>query len=155
MSRGKRYADALAGMFECSWFDLFEKLSSGGFDGPEGLVLIHPHWYGRELGASSEACPFRGKRSFSLSAPRGVTCQSRELWGYDCPFRVENLAADHRFPFSLGGPTRSTNLIWLCEVHNSAKAADWHLDEPRAGDLPWFSDVLGMVRRHLLNELQV
>lgn len=154
MSKGEKYARALARMRDSSWSELYSELVEKTPFCAEMLVLVHPFWYGREGSDNTETCPVRGPRTFTVGQPRGAKCQSRELWGYDCPFDQVNLSADHRFPFSLGGPTLGTNLIWLCKVHNGAKAADWHLDDPRPQELAWFTDLLTRVEHHVLDELR-
>jgi len=152
--KGESYARALATMRDSSWFELRSELEGKKQQGAELLVLIHPYWYGREGSDNTETCSVRGPRTFAVGRPRGAKCQSKELWGYDCPFDQVHLSADHRFPFSLGGPTLGTNLIWLCNVHNSAKAADWHLDDQKPRELAWFADVLVKVEHHVLDELR-
>jgi len=152
---GQRYAEALSEMRSVSWRELYEAHVRENFGAAESMVLIHPYWYGRDGGSSAETCPVRGKRSFDASSPSaGVACRSDTLWGYECPFASARLSPDHRFPFSLGGPTVGSNLIWLCSTHNRAKAADWHLEELVPGELQWFADVLKRVERHVLESLR-
>ena len=142
-------------MKEASWSELYRALTQKKAYGAESLVLVHPYWYGREGADNKEdPCPVRGNRGFKVQQPPGQKCQSKELWGYDCPFDQTRLSADHRFPFSLGGPTKGTNLIWLCSVHNLAKAADWHLDEPSLLAPDWFDDVLKRVERYVLDDFR-
>jgi len=69
-----------------------------------------------------------GNRSFSTDITRKATkCMAEFIWGYPCVFENRELQADHLFPYALGGPTVSNNLLVLCDRHNQAKSHDIHL----------------------------
>jgi hypothetical protein len=75
-----------------------------------------------------------GSRAFSSGIIQKTSkCMAEFVWGYPCKFEGRGLQADHLFPYSLGGPTLSDNLLVLCDRHNQAKSHDIHLyswDEP-------------------------
>lgn len=144
--QGEKYAIALSKMFDTSWKNLNDRYSSNDYSDTEALILIHPAWYGGNQ-IQGQLCPVRGERRFKiLSPPAHVECGAPELWGYRCPIAGQSLEADHRFPFSLGGPTLVTNVIWLCQAHNAAKAADWHLEVRSPAAIPWFRPLLERIR---------
>ena len=68
----------------------------------------------------------QGPRSFKKT-PMKRKCESKDLWGYDCPFNSNFFAFDHDFPYSLGGPTNEAfNKRILCKWHNMVKSNDIH-----------------------------
>lgn len=147
--RGESYALALAQMPTESWTEADKRLAADGYRSPASMILLHPEWYG---GASSagRTCPVRGDRRYSmLYPPAGTVCGSSDLWGYPCPIVGRPLQPDHRFPFALGGPTVPTNAIWLCDLHNAAKSADWHLEVRSPSDIPWFVPTVDVIRQVL------
>jgi hypothetical protein len=68
----------------------------------------------------------QGERTFKQQ-PRRKNCQSKIIWGYNCPFDNRNLVYDHKFPYSFGGPTdNANNCLILCHWHNMVKSNDIH-----------------------------
>lgn len=108
----------------------------------DSLVLINPNWlpddYDRELALN--LVPFRGARS-------PYPCQSRLIWGYECPLTDEAVEADHLFPRSLGGPTVAANQLPLCRIHNAWKCADLLAFPWENGEPLWLDDQLTTVRQ--------
>ena len=108
-----------------------------------GLALIHPFQIEQVF---RDPTDLRGERQFSGVAPLfSQTCEAARFWGYDCR-DCENLQADHDWPYSLGGPTASDNLTWLCRTHNQSKGGDIHC-------WPWELPTPGWVRVHLMELL--
>ena len=66
----------------------------------------------------------QGYRSFKQENGK---CQSKLIWGYECPIHSLLCHGDHLFPYSMGGPTISANKLLLCRYHNMVKATDIHL----------------------------
>ncbi len=95
------------------------------------LALLHPEHYYLILKTetsriNSKIELIQGNRSFP-QIDDTEKCQSEELWGYICPFTIENKVQDHEFPYSLGGPTnKAFNRRILCRWHNMIKANDIH-----------------------------
>jgi len=105
----------------------------------EAMALLHP-WHFEEI---PEILNLRGARSFSQDIMRGIgECNSEYIWGYKCPFESEILAADHLFPYSLGGCTITENKIYLCRFHNQMKSNDIHL-------FPWERNTPSWVQAYL------
>jgi hypothetical protein len=126
METARKYFLALRLGQSASWRELYDRYQGGACDLPESLVLLHPMW----LEGTGFEPPSRRSRRFTIGASPSDTCASRLLWGYDCPTGFSELQVDHRFPFSLGGPTLPENASYLCGTHNYAKAHDIHV-------LPW------------------
>lgn len=143
---GHRYTRALSLMEQTTWFELMEIYKAGDLGDVESLVLIHPEWYD---GARQrpQNCPIRGGATFGLLPTKGQICQSDFIWGYSCPLTSRDLHCDHVFPWSLGGPTVPENAVWLCESHNRAKGADWHLTAAPISGLRWFTETLQRIER--------
>lgn len=110
------------------------------------MAMIHPFFYG-DVGKTP--CPIRGKRSFDRIDyfPHDV-CQSELLWGYKCPFGKQALEADHLFPHSMGGPTRSDNKVYLCKIHNqNCKGSDAHIYPWERGKPIWLDGLIEKIQQ--------
>ena len=82
-----------------------------------------------------------------------IKCRSMLLWGYECPFEdINQLAADHCFPYSLGGPTLATNKIYLCKWHNQIKAGDIHIFPWELGEPQWLLPMIDRIKRLLSHD---
>lgn len=145
------YLTALASSFKIPWIDSLNQARS-----PDRwitrMALVHPeHYEGsvrylRDLSVTCD-CPVRGPRSFAKEIGlNSMPCASNRIWGYPCPIHdTGSLAADHLFPYSLGGPTSAGNKIYLCHWHNQIKAADIHIFPWEKGPPEWLDDVLKRV----------
>lgn len=138
----KNYLVVLEWSFGIDWFDALKVAREQG-NWIRLLALAHPEHYGGAVG-EVRVCPIRGERSFRMEAGmQGRQCSSPLLWGYDCPLHaVDGLAADHLFPYSLGGPTVAENKIYLCSRHNAVKGADIHIYPWERGEPPWLQAVI-------------
>ena len=123
---------------QSKWVRVFDsvmkKLSRQGWSESDyktktkALVLIHPDYYPESL-IESGVDP-RGARTFGLSPTLSAKCRSDIYFGYSCPLPITEgygLTMDHIWPYSLGGPTKPDNGIWLCSFHNGCKGSDYHL----------------------------
>jgi len=120
-----RYFEFLNKYKHHSWFDKLHIINSDKEAGiPEVLVLLNPENYD-EIGLPDP----RGTSTFQ-SAYANAKCRSRELWGYECPFKDTQIHVDHSFPRNRGGMTHPDNAMYLCREHNLAKSTDIHL-------IPW------------------
>jgi len=97
------------------------------------LVLLHPQHFNKLLKIQqskstleSKLLKIQGPRNFEKTSLNSE-CQSKEIWGYDCPFKHEPKVLDHNFPYSMGGPTHPAyNKRILCRWHNMIKSNDIH-----------------------------
>ena len=143
------YLCVLSEISKVPWSEFFSRYENEELSPSQALVLIHPAWY-QHLTAENEACPVRGEQSFKMSRPPNVTCQSQSYWGYECPLdRSQAPEVDHRVPYSLGGPTRADNAVWLCQWHNRAKGSDIHMVDLDPEKMRWFDSTLQRVRQLL------
>lgn len=114
----------------------------------EGLVLVGREWL-RGLAhpeiATLEKTAYGGDTFDPLVFSE--ECQSDRLWGYECPFRGSEFAADHLFPRSLGGPTDARNRLNLCRWHNTAKSMDVHVFPWEEGIPDWVPQLLRVLAR--------
>lgn len=136
----KRYLKMLHESFEMEW-DVAFKNSQQSSNWIERLVLIHPRHYASDY-PTVATCNVRGTRAFPEERVAvGHSCSSFALWGYDCEMELP-LAADHLFPWALGGPTDARNKIFLCRCHNGVKGSDVHLYPWELGEPVWLREVL-------------
>jgi hypothetical protein len=127
-------------------FDWVESYARTDTSWIEKLPLIHPDHY-TEFVEKGTVDP-RG--SFPRDEEGLQPCQSKLLWGYDCPFVDGDDGApqqDHLFPFNCGGPSWGNNMRWLCRYHNSMKSCDLHIYPWERGEPIWFREILERVRR--------
>jgi hypothetical protein len=122
-----------------AWEVAYERYLAGNATLPEQLALAHPKHYLPFPGSAA----IRGPRLFtqSLFGPQG--CQAEVLWAYACQrTTVFGAVADHLSPWSLGGPTAATNMLFLCALHNQLKGSDIHMYPWEAGEPPWLRPTL-------------
>lgn len=129
-NHAEAYLLSLQTVLSQNWLDTYQKKE---LDIYEKLSLLHPdHIDSLDLPYSQKKSEIQslvqGPRQFK---PHHIkqSCDSRKLWGYSCKLD-QPLEQDHLFPYSLGGPTISTNRIFLCKYHNMVKSCDIHI-------LPW------------------
>lgn len=116
----------------------------------EGFTLIGREWL-QALGNPEVQTIERsvyGNKTFETLA-FSEPCGARRLWGYACPFERAEIAADHLFPRSLGGPTDPRNRLTLCRWHNTAKSMDIHIYPWEEGIPEWLPQLLGVLSRWL------
>lgn len=155
IGRAHEYLCALAASFERPWAEAVRQARAGE-DWLPLLALAHPDHYKecerylREYHVQ-RICPVRGARSFEMEVGLDtLACAAERIWGYACPIaRSDKPAADHLFPFSLGGPTLASNKVHLCRWHNQIKAADIHVYPWELGQPPWLDDVLKRISRFM------
>lgn len=95
------------------------------------ISLLNPSMYKfinaiRESEFNQIQLRVQGNRTFQ-QRPFENKCESKTLWGYDCPIDSSVIVYDHDFPYSLGGPTNEAyNQRLLCRWHNMVKSNDIH-----------------------------
>lgn len=125
------------------WFAEYELFCNNQLSLARTMVLLLPEAYGEK--PADQTSLIRIRRTFDMKSAE-QQCQSAWYWGYECPFGTDAaMTADHVFPYSLGGITEGTNLLWLCEVHNRIKGSDVHVFPWERGVPPWVPDVLSRV----------
>lgn len=141
---GHRYLRALERSLDLGWHEYAGVVDASG-SWVERLALVHPWHYEH----AREHTELRGPRQFSPEVRLASrSCEARLLWGYECDLNVSRgLAADHLFPFSLGGPTTAPNKIFLCSLHNTMKANDIHVFPWERGEPEWLELQIEKVRR--------
>ena len=120
------YLQALDRSLSIGWKEFYRQRSGSIY---ESLALLHPWHYDEidlpeHLTQSSIQVNIQGNRNFK-AGKIGSHCHSSLLWGYECELDVV-LQMDHLFPYSLGGPTISGNMLTLCKYHNMVKSSDIH-----------------------------
>jgi hypothetical protein len=142
---GRAYLAALERSFRCSWFDQYRQFQNGKLELVEQFALIHPSHYENNDPTGS----VRGPREFSTEVGiQGIACEARLVWGYPCDRLFgDDVAADHLFPFSFGGPTVGSNKIHLCQLHNQVKGSDIHLYPWERGEPPWLRGCIEAIKR--------
>lgn len=115
------------------WKKQYDSLKS--FHGMASLIrkmsLINPESFkneniARRKGTEEIQKLIQGPRAFKRHEIHHG-CQAVEIWGYNCPFKSNDLVFDHDFPYSLGGPTSNAfNKKVLCRWHNMVKSNDIH-----------------------------
>ena len=144
IERGEEYLLALERFRDWEWRELREAYLAGRFSVPQAMTLIHPDFY-RERERRTH-WTIRGPRRFSSNAGQHATCMSGHIWLKRCSLgRPEIMQSDHLFPYSLGGPTIAANQLFLCPVHNRAKASDIHLFPWEEGAPSWLPDQIGKI----------
>jgi hypothetical protein len=134
------YFVALELSFFTPWKQQHASYLAGHLALPEAMALLHPDHYA----AWDYTDRIRGGRVFKPEASQyGLQCGASHIWGYQCS--RNDLAADHVFPYSLGGPTTSTNKLLLCTRHNTAKSSDIHFYPWEQGEPPWLESTLGNI----------
>ena len=117
-----RYYSFLEKVKDMRWVEILGEIESNHSYGiPEVLVLLEPRYF-EEL----QALDPRGDKTFT-PALRSAVCRSKEVWGYECPFKNSRIHVDHMFPRSKGGLTHAQNAMHLCHEHNLSKHTDIHL----------------------------
>ena len=131
----ERYFRFLSESRRLPWVALYGQYEDGQLDLPELATLVHPQW----TTDFSVVTRRRQHRAFSQGVGNHHVCASEELWGYTCPFDSP-LQVDHRFPWALGGPTCTSNALYLCRDHNLAKGHDVHVLAWRQYEFDWLVD---------------
>jgi hypothetical protein len=147
ISLARDYLEALARTFQSDWLDLYQQYKEGQLPLTDAMALAHPENY-PEL---HDGIDIRGERAFPpLRHPHGLRCESALIWGYTCGLDPAGaLAADHLFPWAMGGPTVATNQVMLCRYHNLVKTSDVHVYPWERGEPQWLREVVDtLARRH-------
>jgi len=109
---------------DLGWHDSVQEFNlNPEFKLPEFLVLIHPRFM--ENLALDKKIVLGG--DFPQNTTKGQKCRSKDVWGYECPYRNALIHVDHSFPRSRGGATHPLNAMYLCDHHNLMKSSDVHL----------------------------
>jgi hypothetical protein len=147
----QRYLNLLVQSKEQDWLELRREWTKDE-EWINRLALIHPDHY-KDLEtykircSMRGVCAVRGARNFSREMGRGwADCRSFDFWGYHCCLpRDAELAGDHVFPYSFGGPTNIENKRFLCPLHNAMKSSDIHIFPWELGEPAWLGAVLDAV----------
>lgn len=119
------YYAALGRAFDEGWPATLQRFL-GSREWTVGLALVHPDWiHELDLEPRSLTAVF-GPRDFTDKPLANDRCESRLIWGYECPL-PRDLQIDHLFPYALGGATLPGNRIHLCRNHNNLKGVDVHV----------------------------
>jgi hypothetical protein len=137
---GRKYLEKLSQLPSRDWLQEYELYLANALSLPEALALAHPENY--DLNSLSNV--IRGPRQFDPEIGR-ERCRAEVIWLYNC--EVQASAADHVFPYSLGGPTVGSNKLLLCRRHNEMKANDIHLYPWEKGEPEWLTHCLRAIRR--------
>ena len=147
------YTNEFANSLKNNWERDFYKELLVRYDHPDTefplkLILIHPRFYSSNpTRITGNRCDVRG--DFNFQTDSDAICNAKKYWGYSCPIQEPAIHRDHIFPYSLGGPSVSSNCIWLCEWHNSLRSYDPHVIPDADKEPRWFKDVLAHVKRKL------
>ena len=106
------------------WLNTYKSYEHGNLCLPAALALAHPNHF---IDAPHAAIIRGAMRFGERDSADWCGCQSKLIWGYECPLEDTSLEADHLFPYAAGGPTVSENRIWLCSYHNGTKSNDIHM----------------------------
>ena len=141
----QKYLEFLHSSFEQDWLRLYEDYVDNKLEFFNALALIHPRHYEGLFGEEQ----IRGKRTFDKDMVlEGIECRAELIWGYRCNLDCNKrgvVVADHLFPYSLGGPTISTNKVYLCSIHNQLKGSDIHFYPWELGNPGWLKDRINRV----------
>jgi len=139
------YIDAVEQSFQNNWLEQYESYRRGKLSLPEAAALAHAYHY-EHLDLTSTV---RGPRTFAKEVGmEWIKCRAEFIWRYTCGRTLEiGIAADHLFPYSLGGPTLGSNKIYLCALHNQMKSNDVHLYPWEIGEPIWLKDCLEAIWR--------
>jgi hypothetical protein len=139
------YVNAVENSLQSNWLQRYELYRQGRLSLPDAIALVHPYHYEH----LDSGLTVRGPRTFASEVGiEGIKCKADILWGYECSRVLEvNIAADHLFPYSLGGPTLGSNKLYLCALHNQMKSSDIHLYPWEKGEPVWLSDRLATIWR--------
>lgn len=149
LQKAEQYLSVLESALKMEWQNFF-LIAKTHPDWIYRLAAIHPKHYEDYVSIEGDFCPIRGPRHMPIDGGAKVQgCQSSLIWGYKCHFANSHLEADHLFPYSFGGPSIGQNKVFLCTMHNHAKAADVHLFPWEKGEPVWLSDILERIRRNL------
>ena len=145
----RAYLAALTKYRHCDWTTTHAVFKRGEMTLAEAFALAHPeHYSGHILEVR-----VRGPRTFPpLPTAVEAECGSRLIWGYECSL-PGGFAADHIFPWSLGGPTDPTNRVTLCTTHNQLKGSDVHAYPWERGRPTWLEPLLDRVAQVLRGAL--
>ena len=147
---GEEYLLALEESRSWKWSEVSAEYAAGKLELPRAMVLIHPSFY--ECREAEAGQSIRGNRGFTATAGLNVAgCMADRIWLSVCPLaKPDVLHSDHLFPYSLGGPTIAENQLFLCSVHNHAKANDIHLFPWERGEPSWLGMQVERIRRLLV-----
>ena len=138
---GEAYLQALECVLDGGWQRTYEEHKAGRTTIAESLALVHP------LNIQGDQTGSCGPRQFREDpAHQFQICQCEIYWQVVCERReVQQLFADHVFPYSLGGPTVPENRMMLCGAHNRMKSNDIHLFPWERGLPVWFPSLLSRI----------
>jgi len=145
IGRSREYFEYLPSALTTNWHELYALYQRGQLPLPHVMTLLHPDNYRHNIKN------ILGDRAFPLEAGmQSQRCGALDVWGYVCPIvQDRRLAADHEFPYSLGGPTVSTNKRFLCPLHNQMKSNDVHFFPWEKPEPEWVSDTLLRIKRYI------
>lgn len=137
----QKYLSFLEDSLALNWEKQYFLYQSKQLSLPYAFVLVHP-WH-CELLTSQDIKTIYGARTFQKEVGlTGMQCLSETIWGYKCSHSRQSksiVQADHLFPYSLGGPTISSNKIYLCKFHNQMKSNDIHFYPWERGEPAWLA----------------
>lgn len=141
----RQYFDALERSFRLGWRECYSGYKAKELPWHEAMALVHPRHYEDHVSCQV----VQGARSFPRElVQRSAKCDALRFWGYECNVRAEkDVTSDHVFPYSLGGPTVSTNKRFLCGVHNLMKGGDVHLFPWEEGEPEWLDQLVKTIGR--------
>ena len=124
-----------------NWLQSFERYQSGEANWINAMALVDPKFY---VGQRDNV---QGARAFQREILNsGIGCGAERIWGYPCDLDFDNeLAGDHIWPWSLGGPNVASNKLHLCKTHNRLKGMDVHLFPWEKGRPAWLDTQLAKV----------
>ncbi len=152
----KTYLERLNSNLSKGWNIIYEDYSKGHLDFFDKITMIHPDFIKsihlpNHISHDNLIRDIQGKRLFKQE---NGSCQSKLLWGYECPYNNNLLChGDHLFPYSMGGPTISANKLLLCHYHNMVKSTDIHLYpwEDKMNRFSWLDNhINNMINRILI-----
>jgi len=125
MISATEYILELGLLLQLSGGDRLEQMNAQAPSLSGRLARINPRiWSVIDVAGMGQPDP-RGKRQFpAASRSRAGSCEIfRLLPGAECTINEEGREFDHVWPYSLGGPTVSSNRTRLCATHNQVKSA--------------------------------
>jgi len=143
----RQYFEYLPFALSSNWHNLYALYQEGELTLPQKMTLLHPDHYRQNTNNVKQVL---GDRTFPIEAGmQSQKCSSLFVWGYVCPITEHRgLAADHEFPYSLGGPTISSNKRFLCPLHNQMKSNDVHFFSWEQPEPEWVLDTLKRIKRY-------
>lgn len=148
IERSREYFEYLPMALSADWNELYALYQCGQLPLPQTMTLLHPGHYKHNV---KDIKTVLGDRTFQLEAGmQSQKCGALAVWGYVCPIvQHQSLAADHEFPYSLGGPTVSSNKRFLCPLHNQMKSNDVHFYPWEKLEPEWVSATLIRIKRYI------